>query len=361
MTNNILILGGAGFVGTNLALHLSNRYNITVFDNLVRRGSEVNLKELKKNDIEFVHGDIRNKEDFNNLSKTYDSVLLCAAQPSATNYGNPEFDITNNTIGVLNTLEFIRGSESSLIFWSTNKVYPQSVTNQFDVVSNSAGHRYLYEFSSINDRKPYWNRDHGFNEKTPVDGGDHSIYGLSKVMSDIMIQEWADAYKIPSIINRFSCLSGPRQWGKAEQGWVTWFAIANELGLPIEIFGYNGLQVRDCLFIEDLCNLIDLQLAQLHGNSRLNFIGKVYNVGGGPDNTLSIREAINYLELVNKKFVNITEHSEPRRADQQIYISDITRVKNEFNWSPKIQIMDGYLTILQWVKENKKKLGKLYK
>ena len=345
----VLILGGAGFVGTNLAISLhgeeefgsNENWEVTVVDNLVRRGSENNLPEFKSRGIKFIHGDIRNAEDFNKFGNDYDNILLCAAQPSAINYSNPTFDIQNNTVGVLNTLEYVRRIEAGLIFWSTNKCYSGRVCNRERIRETN----FRYEWSDSTFL---------FDETTDVNGPDHSIYGVSKIMADLMIQEWADAYGIPAIINRFSCLSGPRQWGLAEQGWVTWFAIANELGLPIEIFGFKGKQVRDCLFIDDLSYLIKLQLTNIK-----KYTGEVFNVGGGVRNTLSLLEGIKILEK-NKPFTKITYHEEPRRADQIIYISDTSKVQSHFDWAPTIGIEEGYEQILGWVKNNKKTLEGMY-
>lgn len=337
----ILILGGAGFVGSNLAMHLKNTHEITVVDNLVRRGSENNLNEFKDNNIKFIHGDIRNTEDFNKLGDDYNVILLCAAQPSAVNYSNPTFDIQNNTVGVLNTLEFARKIDAGIIFWSTNKCYTGTVCNANEYIETETRYNIKGNYT--------------FDETTEVNGPDHSIYGVSKIMADLMIQEWADAYNMPCIINRFSCLAGPRQWGLAEQGWVAWFAVANELGLPIEIFGFKGKQVRDCLFVDDLCNLIEKQIKYID-----MYKGEVFNVGGGPTNSLSLLEAISLLERNNKKFTSIKFHDAPRRADQIVYVSNIDKVKRAFHWEPKIDVVTGYNQIMNWVKFNKKTLEEMY-
>lgn len=337
----ILILGGAGFVGANLAIYLNQiGHRVTVVDNLVRRGSELNLKEFRKKSIRFIHGDIRNPEDFSKFGK-HEVVLLCAAQPSATNYSNPTFDITNNTIGVLNTLNYCMSYGAGLIFWSTNKVYSAEHVNSDNLREEAT--RYLFKDLSFI----------GYNESTPVDGAQHSIYGVSKIMADLLCQEWANAFSIPCIINRFSCLTGIRQWGLPEQGWFSWFAIAKEFNLPIEIFGFNGKQVRDCLYITDLQELISKQIDAL-GNKQ--YYGEVFNVGGGIKNTISIIEAVNYLD----KKKHTLYHDQARRADHAIYISDITKVSNEFNWKPKVDPYQSYEEILEWVRSNKKKLRKLY-
>lgn len=337
----ILIIGGAGFVGSNLAFRLKNdNYKVTVLDNLVRRGCENNIPIFKKLGISFVHGDTRNKEDINHLDD-YDVILDCAAQPSAINYKNPNFDITNNTYGVLNVLDYCRERGSGLIFWSTNKCYTGKVCNNIKI-KNTKGKFEFDDQTSFDGFDPKF----GFNENLTLDGNDHSIYGVSKVMADLMIQEYADAYKIRSISNRFSCLAGPNQWGKAEQGWMTWFAIANKLKLPIEIYGFQGMQVRDYLFIDDLYSLIKKQIDNLD-----NYFGEVFNVGGGKDYSTSIKEAIDFIEAKYSKFVDIKFFEETRRADQAIYISDNRKVKQAFDWQPSIKLEQGYEQIFEWINQ----------
>jgi CDP-paratose 2-epimerase len=347
----ILVIGGCGFVGFNLAQHLSKcGHEVIVADNLVRRGSELSLNKLKKLKIKFIHCDIRNKEDFINLPKV-DLILNCAAQPSAINYVNPEFDITNNTYGVVNILEHCRKNQTPIILWSTNKCYSGKLVNS--VPYKIKNRRFVWD-TPQNYNFVGWSTQ-GFNENLSVNGVDHSIYGVSKISSDLLVQEWSDAFKIPAICNRFSCLAGPNQWGKAEQGWVTWFAIANELGLPIEVFGFDGNQVRDCLFSDDLNNLIEKQAQTIS-----NYFGEFFNVGGGIDSSLSVNEAIDILSEKNKNWSSITYHKEERRADQAIYISDTAKVQNSFNWKPTLSISDGYDQILSWVKNNKDALKELY-
>lgn len=352
----ITIFGGCGFVGFNVAKHLAAAgHKVTVADNLVRRGSELALPKLKKLGIEFVHCDVRNKEDFIGLGTPH-VVLNCAAQPSAINYSNPEFDITNNTFGTLNILEYARRCQAAVILWSTNKCYSGKLVNS--VPRKVVDQRFVWDthFSNgtshgVNFGMVGWSMK-GFNEDLSVNGVDHSIYGVSKIAADLLVQEWSDAYKIPAICNRFSCLAGPEQWGKAEQGWVTWFAIANELELPIEVFGFSGYQVRDCLFIGDLCRLIEKQVNQPR------HYGEFFNVGGGTKISTSINEAINLLSN-NKQWKEIKSGPE-RRADQAIYISDITKVSQEFGWEPVISMEQGYEEILKWVKTNKELLKEIY-
>ena len=347
----ILIIGGAGFVGANLAVRFSADGNEVIsMDNLVRRGSEFNIPRLKKAGVKFIHGDTRNKEDFQILGKV-DLVLDCAAQPSAINYENPNFDITNNTFGVLNVLDYCRSNGAGLIFWSTNKCYTGEVCNAVDLIKLDT----RYEFDRMGKTVPGFDPVKGFNENLTPNGKDHSIYGVSKIMSDLMIQEYADAFKIPAICNRFSCLAGAYQWGKAEQGWVAWFGIAQKLGLPITIYGFNGYQVRDYLFIDDIYNLIKKQATAIK-----DYNGEVFNVGGGRDFSTSVNEAISFIEFSYGKFSEINIDNTPRRADQIVYITDNTKVKDTFDWKPVINLEQGYKQIYSWINDNIETLKNLY-
>lgn len=337
----ILITGGAGFVGANLAFHLATEHKVTVMDNLVRRGSELNISKLKERGIEFIHGDIRNTEDFNHLPNKYDTILETAAQPAAcTGYGNPTFDITNNYFGLLNVLEYARKTKAGLIFWSTNKVYDGENLNQLELKEGSTRWK---------------TRDHNFGiaEGCVIDGGNHSIYGLSKVCADLTCQEWAKAFDMDIIINRFSCLAGPGQFGKSEQGWVSWFVIASMFNLPVTLYGFKGKQVRDVLFIPDIFRLIDIQLSK-------SYKGEVFNIGGGTEVNTSLLECITLIEELTDTKINWTYDDTQRKADQCWYISDISKAKKMLKWEPKVSMKEGIIDIIDWVQKNAKELKGLY-
>lgn len=340
----ILICGGAGFVGANLAIHFSADYEVTVLENLVRRGSELNLPDFKGHGINFVHGDIRNPED---IRGDYDVILECSAQPSATaGYANPMFDFHNNTVGLMNVLEHARKTKTAVIFWSTNKVYSGDRINAIPATKEPT-------------RYSWTHRDIGINEGCDIDGGQHSIYGLTKAMSDLACQEYWDAFNVPTIVNRFSCLAGPRQWGKTEQGWVSWFVIANHLGFPVKICGWGGKQVRDVLFIDDVCRLIDTEIAVLLNQPERateEVCGQVFNIGGGWANSISILEAFDRLGL------NDSSEMEPeRKGDHRIYITDYSKAKRVFGWEPRVGLDEGFAQIEKWVVDNKTVLEALYK
>jgi CDP-paratose 2-epimerase len=344
-----LITGGAGFVGSNLALDLNTKGNeVTVMDNLVRRGSEFNLPLFSKAGIKFIHGDIRNKEDFDHLNGKFDYIFETAAQPAATSgYDNPAFDITNNYIGCLNVLEYARKKDSNLIFWSTNKVYCGEKLNAIPREEKPT----RYQWKNIKGRNT-----NGINENFSIDGGDHSIYGVSKACADLTCQEWSKAFGMNIIINRFSCLAGPGQFGKSEQGWVTWFVIAALFGLPITLYGFHGKQVRDVLFMPDILDLVDRQIDEIYTQA-----GNVFNIGGGNKITTSLLECIDTIERVTGKKMKWSYSDEQRKADQCIYISDISKAKKAFDWEPKVKMEEGIEQIVTWVNSNERKLKQLYK
>lgn len=349
----ILITGGAGFVGANLAFYFAKKgFDVFVMDNLVRRGSEFNLPGFKMRNIKFFHGDVRNKEDFTPIPRV-DFILETSAQPSAIDgYANPVFDITNNFSGVMNVLEFARENDSTVIFWSTNKVYCGSRINSIPVKEDET--RWIWGKSKDN-MIPGFSFDFGISEDFSIDGQDHSIYGLSKVCADLLCQEWASAFGVRTVINRFSCLAGQGQFGKSAQGWVAWWAVAFYFGLPLQYIGWKGKQVRDVLFIDDICKLIELEIDNIE-----EITGNVFNIGGGIGNTLSLLEATELMRKRFKKEVPIRYEETPRKADQIIYISDIRKVERMLNWRPKVGIEEGYDLIIEWVRNNADKLSILY-
>lgn len=350
----IMITGGAGFVGANLAFHFRKKgMEVVVMDNLMRRGSEINLPDFKEKGIKFYHGDVRNREDFKLLPKP-DFILECSAQPSAIDgYANPLFDITNNFNGLLNVLEYARENESPMILWSTNKLYCGSKVNAIPFEENES--RAVWK----DDKKfsmPGFSFEHGISEEFSIDGSDHSIYGLSKACADLICQEWYDGFGVKTVINRFSCLAGEGQFGKSAQGWVAWWAIAFQFGMPLQYIGWDGKQVRDVLFIEDICRLIELEIKNID-----KVKGQVFNVGGGTDITLSLIEATDLMKKKFKKSVPVTMDKKPRKADQRIYISDYRKVNKVLGWKPQVNIEEGYNRIIEWVLANEKKLSELYR
>jgi CDP-paratose 2-epimerase len=196
---------------------------------------------------------------------------------------------------------------------------------------------------------------HGVSEEFPVDGGQRSIYGFSKLIADLACQEYAKAFDMPIVINRFGVIAGTGQFAKLDQGWITWWAIAHYFKLPLKYIGWNGKQVRDILFLEDVCSLVELQLAQID-----KFRGDIFNAGGAAANSLSLREATTLLEQKLGHSTAITTEDSWRRGDIPIYFTDNRKISREMNWQPRITIDAGLNQILAWIRANETELRKRY-
>ncbi|MFA4988488.1 MAG: NAD-dependent epimerase/dehydratase family protein, partial [Candidatus Omnitrophota bacterium] len=262
---NILITGGAGFVGSNLAVYFKERYPKTeVFslDNLVRRGSEFNLPRLKKAGVKFIRGDVRRPKDLDFIPGI-DLVIECSAEPSVlAGYEKPAYIIDTNLNGTVNCLEFCRRRKADIIFISTSRVYP------YDRI-NAIGRR---EKATRFEWKDFSGVGTGF----PLTGL-RTLYGATKLSSELILQEYAAAYGFKSVVNRCGVLAGPWQFGKVDQGVFTYWMLAHYFKRPLKYIGFGGegKQVRDLLHVDDLCSLVDMQAGIL---DKIN--GNTYNVGG---------------------------------------------------------------------------------
>lgn len=334
---NILITGGAGFIGINTAIYYAKKgHTISIFDNLSRKGANKNLEfieSLYPKNIKFIYGDIRIIYDVSKcfVNYEYDIIFHFAAQVAVTtSVENPFEDFEINARGTFNLLECIRKTKSKaiLLYTSTNKVY--GGMSHLNIIEKD--NKYLY--ADLKD---------GINEDFPLDF--HSPYGCSKGSADQYVRDYSRIYGIKSIIFRQSCIYGYRQFGVEDQGWVAWFTIAAVLEKPITIYG-DGKQVRDVLFIEDLTKAYDLAIQNI-----INTNGQVYNIGGGKFQ-MSLLELINHLESFLNKKINI-KFSEWRPGDQPVYISNISKAHIDFNWTPQVDIKNGISKLVNWVTENK--------
>jgi CDP-paratose 2-epimerase len=339
MGQKILITGGAGFVGCNLADYfLKKGYEVTVFDNLSRKGTEKNLEWLRSNHttgLEFVEDDIRNFSSVVDAVKDKDLVFHTAGQVAVTtSIKNPREDFEINALGTFNILEAARKSNCDpvVVYCSTNKVYGDNV-NKIPLIEKEN----RYEFADPN----YAN---GIPEDFPTDADEHTPYGSSKYAADIYVRDFSAIYGLKTITFRMSCVYGIRQFGNEDQGWVAHFTISSFFDKPIVIYG-DGKQVRDVLFIDDLVRAFELATRKIEKTK-----GKVYNIGGGVNNTISLLELLDLLKSfgLNPKYT----FDDWRPADQKVYISDIRKAK-EFDWEPRISPKDGVERLLSWVKENK--------
>ncbi len=268
----LLVTGGCGFVGSNIALSLSNsNLDVCCMDNLHRSGSELNLPRLK-NKAKFIHGDIRNKEDFPSFSP--DVIIECSAEPSvmAGVTSSPEYLLHTNLLGTINCLEYARKHDSDFIFLSTSRVYPVRYLRNLKLTQDTD--RFDIDYPYIN----------GIPESFPLDSP-RTLYGSTKLASELLIQEYNDVYGLNTIINRCGLIAGQWQFGKVDQGVITLWMAKHFYNKPLTIYGYHGKQVRDVLNINDLCELIHTQL-----NLMPKLSGEIFNVGGGYQNSISLNQ-----------------------------------------------------------------------
>lgn len=330
-----------------------------MIDNLVRRGSERNLAVLGRHGIGFCHGDVRSPEDLTNLPHGIEFVCDASAQPSvATGYANPLFDISNNGYGAINVLEYVRARKIPLISWSSNRVYGADRLNALPRRETLT--RFEYDSDAWckwpTDRRPAgFHPVHGISEEFSIDGGQRSIYGFSKLIMDAACQEYAQAYDLPIVVNRFGVLSGPGQFGHTDQGWVVWWAVAHWFQLPLTYLGWQGKQVRDVLFIEDMLELVDGQIARIG-----EFRGEVFNVGGGARNSVSLREATVLMQDISSRVTPATISEQSRKGDIVLYWTDNRKAKEVLNWAPKIGLREGFTQIFEWIRENEDELRYRY-
>lgn len=322
----ILIVGGAGFIGTNIAeVALKRGHGVVIFDNFVRPGVEDNIAYLKKIGAKVVRGDVRFSNDLDRLPKV-DAIINLAANPGIPwSMKWPLYDFSVNAYGALNLLELARKRRNiPVLFASTNKIYSEEI-NEIPMVERKK--RYVWKDKKFK----------GINEDFPMDSSGkypHSPYGCSKAAADLYHQEYFHIYGVPTVVNRMSCIYGLYQKGVEDQGWLWWFVEAKKRNLPLNIYG-NGKQVRDALFGTDLAELYLEELENIKKHQ-----GQVYNVGGGPKNTVSLLEVIDYLNQKGGKKLKL-KFFDWRPADHKIYISDITKVTSRSNWKPTTTVWQG--------------------
>lgn len=343
----VLITGGAGFVGSNLAIKFKTKYpkeKIICLDNLKRRGSELNVPRLKEQGIEFIHGDIRNEEDFEGL-KNIDIIIECSAEPSvlAGLDGSPKYVLNTNLQGTLNCLEVARKNNAKFIFLSTSRVYPYKYLNNANIIEKKT----RFEFS--NQQKIQGLSKKGISEEFPLNDV-RSIYGSTKLASELFLLEYIEAFKIKGVINRFGCIAGPWQMGKIDQGVMTLWIIRHILKKNLSYLGYGGKgkQVRDFIHIDDVFEIIDKQLKNF---SKVN--GQTFNIGGGLKTSVSLQELTKICERVTGNKINIESDPETRPADLKIFICDNTKISKLLNWKPKKSIEDIVQETYNWIEENK--------
>jgi CDP-paratose 2-epimerase len=338
--NNVLITGGAGFIGVNSALHFARRgWKVTLLDNLSRRGAVENLKWIRGQiDANFCKSDVRDAEDIVRLVRDTapDLVIHLAGQVSVTaSVDDPRADFEINALGGLNLLEAIRTERPTAFFInaSTNKVY--GALESRATIEGATRHAF---------EEP----ESGVDETQPIDF--HSPYGCSKGAADLYTLDYARIYGLDATTFRQSCIYGPRQFGAEEQGWLAWFAIAAVTGAEITVFG-DGKQMRDVLHVTDLARAYEAAF-----DNRPAARGQAFNIGGGPDNTLSLLELLEILGRELNRNIEV-RHGARRPGDQAVFVCDIGKARERLGWRPEVDPARGVRELIGWVGENRALFG----
>ncbi len=351
----ILITGGAGFVGSNLAKKFridSPNAEVVAFDNLKRRGSELNLSAFKELGIEFVHGDIRNKTDFESLTGNFDLLIEASAEPSvhAGADGNPGYLLETNLGGTLNCLEFARKHVEKTIFLSTSRVYSIRALKQIPLIEDES--RLVVADSKLSNGLTSKGIAEGFCTQSA-----RSLYGASKLASELLCQEYNFTYGTKILINRCGVIAGPGQFGKVDQGVFTMWVAHHVFQKPLKYLGFGGKgkQVRDLLHPSDLYDLMLLQVK--HASA---FDASIFNVGGGMQGSTSLLELTSICQEVSGYKPDITSHAETAAVDVPYYVTDSSLAERTFGWHPKQNVKDIVIDIYRWIDENKQTLRHIF-
>lgn len=347
MHRNILVTGGAGFAGTALCIGLARAFpsaTVTALDNLHRRGSELNLDRLRHSGVAFFHGDVRNLSDLLAVSPAPDLIIECSAEPSAqAGYGcSADYLVDTNLNGCFHCLELARRTRADFIFISTSRVYPFTALN--DLPFQEEQTRFVFDpavavtgVSSL-----------GINEEFRLEGP-RSLYGMTKLAAELMVEEFADAYGFRYVIDRFGLITGPHQMAKSDQGVIALWMAAHFYGRNLSYIGFGGAgkQVRDFLHVDDFCDLVVDQVQNID-----LYKGQRYNVGGGVSNSLSLVETTALCQEITGQKIEIGSIAENRPADVRIYVTDSRRVSSINGWHPRCDAHKTLTDIHEWLRKS---------
>ncbi len=353
MGTRILITGGAGFIGSSLALAMKAEdpsRDVVAFDSLRRRGSELNLFRLAESGVRFVHGDVRLAEDLESVGPV-DVLIECSAEPSVhAGYGeSPRFLLDTNLVGAVNCLEHLRRTGGTLIFLSSSRVYPIDGLRALPL--ERQGERFVVADDA---RGPGWSAA-GIGEDFPLAGA-RSLYGTTKLCAELLITEYAAMYGLKATVLRCGVVAGPWQMGKVDQGFLTLWVARHFFGGRLDYMGFGGegLQVRDVLHVADLHNLIGVLLA-----SPMRHAGALYNAGGGPANSVSPRELTALCRETTGREVAIGSEPKTRDVDVAYYVTDNARIAAATKWDPKRSVAETVEDVHRWLVDQRDHLQPL--
>lgn len=339
----VLITGGAGFVGSNLAVSLASRHpewEVVVLDNLYRRGSQLNLPRLEQAGVEFVKGDVREPADLAPFGSP-SALVECSAEPSVMSGidGDTSYLMHTNLTGAYNCLELARRAGAFLLFLSTSRVYP--VAPQLELRLEETPTRFeLAEAQPVAGASAA-----GISEEFPLTGA-RTLYGTTKLAAELLIEEYRAAFGARAVIDRCGVIAGPWQMGKVDQGVFTHWMLAHHFKQPLSYIGFGGKgkQVRDLLHVEDLVDLVERQLLNPDA-----WDGRTVNVGGGRQCSLSLAETTEICRELSGNEVAIEPVLETRAGDVPVYISDCARLFGLDEWRPLRSAEQVLADIHEWI------------
>jgi CDP-paratose 2-epimerase len=346
----VLVTGGAGFVGGNLAVLLATRHpdwELVALDNLSRRGSELNLSRLQEVGVAFVHGDVRSLTDLTRLHPV-DALVECSAEPSALGGvdGDTRYVVDTNLLGAYNCLELARRDGAQLVFLSTSRVYP------YATLDRAAYEEAPTRFELAPEQELPGISANGVSERFPLDGP-RTLYGATKLAAELLVTEYRKMFGMHATIDRCGVIAGPWQMGKIDQGVFTYWLLGHYFRRELRYIGYGGAgkQVRDLLHVADLVDLIDDQLLRPE-----HWDGATVNVGGGPDCSLSLLETTELCAELTGHTLPVRASSDTRPGDVRIYLSDCARLTGLTDWRPRRSARDVLADTLGWVAANERAL-----
>jgi CDP-paratose 2-epimerase len=347
----ILITGGAGFVGSNLAVSLRSRHpdwEIVALDNLHRKGSELNLPRLEAAGVGFVRGDVREPGDLEGLGHV-DALLECSAEPSVMSAvdGDTSFIYHTNLTGAYNCLELARRSDAYVVFLSTSRVYPVAALNE--LAYEEAETR--FELSSRQSLAGA--SEAGISEEFPTTGA-RTLYGTTKLAAELLIEEYRAMFGLRAVVDRCGVVAGPWQMGKVDQGVFTHWMLGHHFQVPLSYIGFggHGKQVRDLLHVDDLVDLVEDQLVE-----RDRWEGARFNVGGGREISLSLLETTAACQAITGNEVPIDSVLQTRPGDVRVYLSDCGALFDHSDWRPRRGAEQTLRDIHEWIRSDEERIA----
>jgi CDP-paratose 2-epimerase len=321
---------------------------VIAFDNLRRRGSELNLPRLREVGVSFHHGDVRELDDLLGIGEI-DAIIECSAEPSvmAGIDGSPDYVVQSNLIGAYNCLELARRRGAQFLFLSTSRVYPVGALEGL-VYRESSTRLELQDAQSVPGAS-----SRGIAESFPLEGA-RTLYGATKLAAELLVSEYASSYGLQAVVNRCGVVAGPWQMGKVDQGVFTYWMLAHHFQRSLAYIGFGGTgkQVRDLLHVDDLLDLVDEQLSAPE-----LWAGATVNVGGGAECSLSLQETTALCSEITGSVVDVRPAEEDRPGDIPIYISDCTRLHEMTDWRPRRGPQEILADIHGWIVDHEAALA----